>query len=60
MIDVAQSSIGIGVRKDGPKPDISSADKFKQALLAARAFSSRAESGWDSLLVQCVIHRLPA
>src|SRR5260221_2658010 len=36
-IDVAQSSIGIGVRKDGPKLDISSAEKFKQVLLAAHA-----------------------
>jgi molybdate transport system substrate-binding protein len=36
IIDVAQSSIGIGVRKNGPNPDISSADKFKRALLAAR------------------------
>jgi len=33
IIDISQSSIGIGVRKDGPKPDIS----FRQALLAAKA-----------------------
>jgi molybdate transport system substrate-binding protein len=26
IIDISQSSIGIGVRKDGPKPDISSAE----------------------------------
>jgi molybdate transport system substrate-binding protein len=36
-IDIAQSSIGIGVRKNGPKPDISSAEKFKQVMLAANA-----------------------
>jgi molybdate transport system substrate-binding protein len=36
IIDIAQSSIGIGVRKEGPKPDISSAEKFKQVLLAAK------------------------
>src|SRR5262249_34310210 len=37
MVDIAQSSIGIGVRKDGPKPDIGSGDKFRQVLLAANA-----------------------
>jgi molybdate transport system substrate-binding protein len=35
-IDIAQSSIGVGVRTAGPKLDISSADKFRQALLAAK------------------------
>jgi molybdate transport system substrate-binding protein len=40
IIDIAQSSIGIGVRKDGPRPDIGSADKLKQALLAAKAIVS--------------------
>jgi len=37
IIDISQSSIGIGIRKDGPKPDISTADKFKDVLLGARA-----------------------
>jgi len=36
IIDISQSSIGIGVRKDRPIPDISSAEKFKQALSAAK------------------------
>src|SRR5437660_12348419 len=36
IIDISQSSIGIGVRKEGPKPDISSAEQFKQVLLAAK------------------------
>src|SRR5262245_7178792 len=36
IIDISQSSIGIGVRKDGPKPDIGSAEKLKQVLLAAK------------------------
>jgi len=38
-VDVAQSSMGIGVRADGPKPDISTADGFKRALLAAKAIA---------------------
>ena len=33
--DIAQSFIGIGVRKDGPKPDISSPDKLRETLMAA-------------------------
>src|SRR5260370_28278006 len=37
IIDISQSSIGIGVRKDAPKPDIGSAEQFKQVLLAAKA-----------------------
>jgi len=41
IIDVAQSSMGIGVRKDGPKLDIGSADKFKQTLLAANNCHNR-------------------
>ena len=37
IIDISQSSIGIGVRKDAPKPDIGSAEQFKHVLLAAKA-----------------------
>jgi molybdate transport system substrate-binding protein len=36
-IDISQSAIGIAVRKDGPKPDISSAEKLKRVLLSAKA-----------------------
>jgi DNA invertase Pin-like site-specific DNA recombinase len=44
--------IGRRPRHPGQRPGL--------RYLSARAFSSRAESGWDSLLVQCVIHGLPA
>lgn len=37
IINISQSSIGIGVRKDRPEPDISTAEKFKEVLLAAKA-----------------------
>jgi molybdate transport system substrate-binding protein len=37
IVDISQSSIGIGVRKDEPKPDIGSVEKFKQVMLAAKA-----------------------
>jgi molybdate transport system substrate-binding protein len=35
-VDLAKSGIGVAVRKGAPKPDISSADALKKALLAAR------------------------
>jgi molybdate transport system substrate-binding protein len=36
-VDIARSSIGAGVRAGAPKPDISSADRLKNALLAAKS-----------------------
>lgn len=35
--DVAQSGVGVGVRKGAPKPDVSSADALRRALLDARS-----------------------
>jgi molybdate transport system substrate-binding protein len=37
LIDVARSSIGICVAKGAPRPDISSAEAFKRAMLAAKS-----------------------
>lgn len=34
--DVARSAIGVGVRQGAPRPDISTPDAFKRALLAAK------------------------
>jgi molybdate transport system substrate-binding protein len=39
LVDVARSSLGVAVQKGAPKPDISSVDGFKQALLAANAIA---------------------
>jgi len=60
IIDISQSSIGIGVRKDGPKPDISSAEKFKQVLLAAKTIvvSDPAFGGVATVHVADVFRRL--
>lgn len=60
IIDIAQSSIGIGVRKDGPKPDIGSADKFKRVLLAAKAIvvTDPASGGVAGVHVADVFRRL--
>jgi len=38
-VDLAQSSIGMAVRKGAPKPDISSVDVLKRALLQARSIA---------------------
>jgi molybdate transport system substrate-binding protein len=35
--DIARSAMGMAVQKGAPKPDISSAEKFKQAMLAAKS-----------------------
>jgi molybdate transport system substrate-binding protein len=60
IIDISQSSIGIGVRKDGPKPDISSAEKLKQVLLAAKAIvvGDPAAGGIAAVHVADVFRRL--
>ena len=38
-VDLAQSSIGMAVQKGAPKPDISSVDALKRALLQARSIA---------------------
>jgi molybdate transport system substrate-binding protein len=51
--DVARSSIGLGVRAGSPKPDVSSVEGVKRALLAVRSFARNegAESGKHMLAV---------
>jgi molybdate transport system substrate-binding protein len=60
IIDMSQSSIGIGVRKDGPKPDISTAEKFKSVLLAAKGIvvTDPASGGVAGVHVAEVFRRL--
>jgi len=52
-VDIARSSIGIAVLAGAPKPDLSSAEAVKRALLAAKTFARNegAESGMHMLAV---------
>ena len=57
---IAQSGIGVAVRKDAPKPDISSPEALKRALLAAEsiAYSDPAAGGASGNHFAKVIKRL--
>ena len=52
-VDIARSSIGLGVRAGTPRPDVSSVDGVKRTLLAAKSFARNegAESGKHILAV---------
>jgi molybdate transport system substrate-binding protein len=43
--DVARTGIGIAVRKGAPKPDVSSVDALRSALLAAKSIGHTAPAG---------------
>jgi molybdate transport system substrate-binding protein len=45
LVDLARSPIGVGVRAGAPKPDISSPEAFKRALLAADSIAYPDPSG---------------
>jgi len=45
LVDIARSPLGVGVRSGAPKPDISSAEAFKRALLAADSIAYPDPSG---------------
>ena len=59
-IDLAQSPIGIGIRSDAPKPDISSPDGLKRALLAAKSIviTDPATGGVSGVFIADVFQRL--
>ena len=59
-VDLAQDSIGIGVRTDAPKPDISSVDGFKRTVLAAKSIAivDPASGGMSGVHIAEVFQRL--
>lgn len=56
-IDLARSGIGVAVRAGAPKPDVSSVDAFKRALLAARSVAYLKE-GQSGVYVAGLLERL--
>src|ERR1700737_2353757 len=60
IINLAQSSMGIGVRADLPKPDIASAEGLKQALLASKSIATTdpASGGVAGVYIASVFQRL--
>lgn len=59
-IIIAKVGVGAFVRKDAAKPDISSADAFKRAMLAARsiAYPDPAGGGASGIYVASLLERL--
>lgn len=57
---LARSSVGVAVRKGAPKPDLSSPETFRRALLAARAitYSNPAHGGPIGIHFARVLERL--
>jgi molybdate transport system substrate-binding protein len=56
-VRLAESILGVGVRQGAPKPDVSTVDAFKQAMLAARAVAY-SKAGASGILFGKVIERL--
>jgi molybdate transport system substrate-binding protein len=57
---VARSNIGVGVRKGAPKPDISTPDALKRALLAAQtvAYTDPAAGGASGAYFESVLRQM--
>ena len=57
---IARSNIGVAVRKGAPRPDISSPEAFKRALIAANsvAFSDPARGGASGVTFVKILERL--
>jgi molybdate transport system substrate-binding protein len=59
-VDLVSVGIGVAVRSGGPKPDISTVDSFKRALLAATSISrgNPDNRGAAGLHIQDIVERL--
>jgi molybdate transport system substrate-binding protein len=58
--EIARSNIGVGVRKGAPKPDISSTNAFKRALVAAKtvAYTDPAAGGASGTYLAGLLEKL--
>jgi molybdate transport system substrate-binding protein len=56
-VDIARSGLGLAVREGAPKPDIGTAESFKQAMLAAKSVI-RSTEGTSGLHFEKVLDRL--
>ena len=50
--DIVRADIGVGVREGAPKPDISSVDAFKNALLSVTSFTYAPDAAYGKQLSQ--------
>ncbi len=59
-VKVATVGVGVGVREGAPKPDISTVDAFKRALLSAKAvaYIDPASGGTSGIYVDKLLERL--
>jgi molybdate transport system substrate-binding protein len=57
---IAQTGVGIAIRRGAPRPDISSADALKRTLLAAQsiAYSNPADGGASGIVFAQVVEKL--
>ena len=55
-VDIAKSGVGVAVRKGSSKPDISSGDAIKKAMLAAKSVAY--SSGPSGVYIQALIQKL--
>jgi molybdate transport system substrate-binding protein len=55
-VDLVRSGVGVGVRAGSPRPDLTSADAFKRALLAAKSFA-RSE-GPSGVYIEALLARM--
>jgi molybdate transport system substrate-binding protein len=56
-VDIGRSGLGVSVRKGAPKPDISTAESFKQTMLGAKSVI-RSTEGTSGLYFETLLNRL--